>query len=54
VRCITKVKNLEVDISSSSGKKKGSIRIHQGHCNIWLGLVNNIILKTGLVHEVWM
>jgi hypothetical protein len=34
--------------------KKGLVRIHQGHCNPWLGLVNNTILKTGFVLKVWI
>jgi hypothetical protein len=38
--------------SISSCDEKGLMRIHQGHCNLWLGLVKNIILKTSLVLKV--
>jgi hypothetical protein len=37
VRYIIKVKNLEESISS--GDEKDLVRIHQGHCNLWLELV---------------
>ena len=50
VRYIIKVKNLEESISS--GDEKDLVRIHQGHCNLWLELVKNTILKTSLVLEV--
>jgi hypothetical protein len=51
-RYFIKVKNLENGISSSG--EKGLVRIHQGHCNIWLELVKNTILKISLVLKVWM
>jgi hypothetical protein len=41
------VKNLEVGISQVV--KKGLVMIYQGHCNFWLELVKNTILKTSLV-----
>ena len=47
---ITKVKNLEEGISLSG--EKGLVMIYQGHCNTWLGLVKNTIIKIGLVIEV--
>jgi len=34
--------------------KKGVVRIRQGHCNLWLGLIKNTILKTDLVLDVRM
>jgi hypothetical protein len=49
-RYFIKVKNLENGISSSG--EKGLVRIHQGHCNIWLELVKNTILKISLVLKV--
>jgi len=52
MRYLTKVKNLEESISSCG--EKGLVRIHQGHCNLWLELVNNIILKTNLVLKMWI
>jgi hypothetical protein len=44
------VKKLEDDISSSG--EKGLVRIHQRHCNLWFGLVKNMILKIGLMLKV--
>jgi len=41
------VKNLEKGISKVV--KKGLVMIYQEHCNLWLELVKNTMLKTSLV-----